>query len=202
MLLQTSLYKDGVEGRTPVLSNSDEFTKTVTTKQQFIAKKTFVAKPPRRKEPKDTMPIATQDVRRLIREVLGPTGLYTHKMEELLVMTAAVESNMGSKLYQYGTYGVARGIFQMEPATERDIWGNYLKHKPELRKHFEGVQRDLTGNLHYQILMARIHYLRDPHHVPAAEDTQGLAEYYKRVWNTHLGKSTVAETLRKYKQFK
>ena len=64
---------------------------------------------------------------------------------------------------------------------------------------YRGVTDDLTiphysqleYNLAYAVCMARIHYLRDPEPLPKKNDVWGLAEYYKRVWNTEAGKATV-----------
>jgi len=146
------------------------------------------------------MGISVQDIRRLIQETLEPRGLWSQNIEELLIMTYAIESDGGTKLYQYGD-GPARGIFQMEGATEKDIWENFLKYKPELIRHFDGVQRHLAGNIVYQILMARMHYLRNKNAIPKHTEVLKLAQYYKDVWNTRDGKSTVQMAVQKYVQY-
>ena len=45
--------------------------------------------------------------------------------EELLMLTAAHESHLGTYLKQKG--GPALGIYQMEPATYRDLHENFLR---------------------------------------------------------------------------
>lgn len=152
------------------------------------------------------------NLRRLIREVLEPKGLYSPPAEELLVLTAAAESLGGAYLYQ--VKGPARGIFQMEPATERDILSNYVRYKTNLRdvlKQFIQFNADgtwayrindpLTYSLEYQVVMARIHYLRDKFIIPPHTDVEGLASYWKRVYNTYLGKGTVAGATKKYLEY-
>lgn len=119
----------------------------------------------------------------------------------LLLGTAAQESGMGHYIRQLGQ-GPARGIFQMEPATERDIWDNYLRFKQEIKQ----AVIDITGrsgpgpwlewDLAYQIVMARLHYLRVKPPIPS--DLEGQARYWKQYYNTVAGSGTVAEYLKNY----
>lgn len=118
------------------------------------------------------------------------------------MLTAAAESECGRWLHQVG--GPALGIYQMEPATHDDIWANWLRYKPGLAadvKRYGGQAGQLPGNLYYATAMARIHYLRRPEALPSAMDEWGLAEYYKKYYNTHLGKSTVEGAIEKYRRF-
>jgi len=70
-------------------------------------------------------------LRELISRVLEQLDLYSRDAVELLMLTAAAESNLGEYLRQVGR-GPALGIFQMEPSTETDIWYNYLRYRSEL----------------------------------------------------------------------
>ncbi len=150
-----------------------------------------------------------EDMRRLIKEVLEPRGMYSENVEELLILTTASESLGGHYLYQMN--GPARGFFQMEPTTEKDILKNYVFFKPELReaiKQFVKFEVDgsfnyrihnpLTYSLEYQVVMARIHYLRKPGAIPSKENTVALAEYWKKNYNTHLGKGSTKVAEVKY----
>lgn len=122
----------------------------------------------------------------------------------LLLGTCAQESGF---LYnrQLGN-GPARGYWQCEPATEADIWSNYLKYQPELTTYFlerSGMDGPdayaLEHNLVYQILLARTHYLRcDPDPMPAATDIAEQAHRWKVYYNTNLGKGTEAEYIENY----
>jgi hypothetical protein len=144
-------------------------------------------------------------LRGLITDVLKEADLYSRSAVELLMLTAAVESKLGTYIEQIT--GPALGIFQMEPNTEGDIWEHYLDYKPGLAdivKGFSGnfinPELDLKANLTYQIIMARIHYLRIPEPLPDADDVEGLARYWKKYYNTHLGKGTVEKAIKSYKE--
>jgi hypothetical protein len=116
------------------------------------------------------------------------------------MMTAAVESRMGTYLTQ--VKGPARGVFQMEPATEKDLWDNYLKYKPhivaDIAKYNHAHPDQMRWNLAYAILMARIHYLRCPEPIPSTHVE--LAAYWKKWYNTHKGKGTPEKALSAYKE--
>ena len=149
-----------------------------------------------------------KQLRRLIEEVLTDSELYSEEAVELLMGTAAVESALGHYIEQVGS-GIAKGIFQMEPATESDIWNNFLQYNKPLQetvrefineRHFE-YGEELEWNLAYQIIMARLHYLRVPEKLPSVADIEGQAYYWKRYYNTHLGKGTRAKYEAAYNKF-
>ena len=141
-----------------------------------------------------------EQFRELIEDVLREADLYSPSAVELLMLTCAVESNFGTYIKQIK--GPALGVFQMEPTTHSDIWVNYLNHKAKYRNAFEGYGlKKLKEDLRYAILMARIHYLRYPTPLPEADDIEGLAEYWKRFYNTRLGKGTVKKAIQKYKEY-
>lgn len=131
----------------------------------------------------------------VIRPVLQYIEHWSPAAENLVLGTALVESR-AHYLAQLG--GPALGLWQMEPATERDIWQNYLAFKPELRVKVEGLLTplvNLSGNLFYGAAMCRIHYLRVRDPLPAASDAAGMARYWKQFYNTPLGKGTVEKAL-------
>ncbi|MFH2100435.1 MAG: hypothetical protein ABIJ95_13050 [Pseudomonadota bacterium] len=140
---------------------------------------------------------------RLINQVLKRTPWYSTDAVALLCMTAATESLCGKYLFQ--NPGPALGVFQMEPATALDIFENWLAHRPEALAVVEGSQSgmdldiDLAGNLPFQIVMARVHYLRDREPIPG--DLAGKAAYYKRVWNTVEGAATEERALAYYRKY-
>lgn len=124
---------------------------------------------------------------------------FSENVVELLLMTAAHESHLGTYLRQ--VKGPARGIFQMEPNTEKDLWVNYLTYKPEMAAYIDKYrtgdpESDLQYNLKYQILMARVFYRRIPAALPTT--TEGHAEYAKKYWNTYLGAATVTDYSKAY----
>ena len=140
----------------------------------------------------------------LITSVLKELGLHSDNAVNLLMGTAAQESHLGKYRKQIGG-GPALGIFQMEPATFNDIVRNYLRYKPELAVKIEMVARvcrlhaeDIETNDLLAICMARVHYLRVSEAIPS--DVEGMARYWKRYYNTPLGKGTVEEFIANYKK--
>ena len=146
---------------------------------------------------------------------------YSESAVNLLLGTAAQESHMGTYLKQIK--GPALGIFQMEPATHKDVWVNWLSHNRNVADTILNIsffaesddfdlyqpcfdfaktfQYSLISNLFYATAMARIHYYRVPEHLPNADDWEGLAKYWKKYYNTKNGKGTVEEFLENAKGF-
>jgi len=157
------------------------------------------------------MSINKDQLRELIVETLKEIDLYSESAVELLMGTAAVESNLGTYIKQ--VKGPALGIFQMEPATHDDIWLNYLHYKPILfskdhkikrfrnKKLYDHFSETLYYNLKYAIIMARIHYLRVPDALPKDGDIEGLAKYWKDHFNTFLGKGKQTDFIDKYNKY-
>lgn len=142
-----------------------------------------------------------KQLRKLIKTILSDVNMYSESAEELLILTACTESLAGEYVYQVG--GPAKGIFQMEPDTEADIWNNYLRYRPQLAslvKEYKLNKDDLVFNLAYQIIMARVHYRRIAEPLPKAPDHRGLAVYWKKYYNTPEGKGKVDEALERYKE--
>lgn len=142
--------------------------------------------------------------RDLICRVLGRIGLYSPAATELLMGTCAVESDFGRYLRQLFD-GPARGVFQMEPDTEQDIWTNYLSYRPKIADRIltmcgvgEASEWALETNLAYQIAIARIHYLRVSEPLPEWDDVDGLAKYWKLYYNTPAGRGGPEDFYRKY----
>ena len=124
----------------------------------------------------------------------------------LLLGTAAVESNFGTYVRQIK--GPAVSVFQIEPFTERDMWENYIVHKQDIKNqlsriyHATGPDPErLVTDLGLAIVMARLYYLRKPSMLPQADDLIGLAEYWKREYNTYKGKGTVEKFIEKWRQY-
>jgi hypothetical protein len=153
------------------------------------------------------MAIDRGQLKSLIDATLNRMDLYSPAALHLLLGTAAQESHLGTYIRQIGG-GPARGIFQMEPATEEDIWRNYLRGRMHLADRVWVVSGcdgpnpyQLEGNLLYQIAIARIHYLRVPKALPEAHDLPGLAAYWKRYWNTYLGAGSAEEFIANYRKY-
>jgi hypothetical protein len=145
------------------------------------------------------MTIARDQLRSLIKRVLQPHDLWSQEAEDLLMGTAAQESCLGKYIAQIN--GPAKGIFQMEPATEKDLW-EYIIRKGlvNLVGSTSGLfcsdLLHLEGNLIYQIIIARIFYRRIKEAIPEGLVLQ--AKYYKKYWNTELGKATIDQYVKNY----
>ena len=128
---------------------------------------------------------------------LGPS----QAAEELLLMTAAQETHLGRWVKQEGG-GPAVGVYQMEPATFRDnlAWarGNFVTKA--IFTDYDDPEM-MVWHWDFATVMARVHYLRVREALPAWDDRKGLAEYYKKYWNTYLGKATVPEAMANYERY-
>lgn len=150
-------------------------------------------------------------LRELIDRVLrylDPEIPYSEDARELLMMTAAHETRLGTYLAQ--VRGPARGIYQMEPATERYLLRTMESLNPSLHAKIaalnleidgrDGSERDMDSyhNLAYQTAMARAHYWYRPGKIP--KDAKEMAAYAKRHWNTARGKATADDYLSAYRR--
>lgn len=146
----------------------------------------------------------------IIRPACEAISLYSVAAEQLLLGTACQESACGKYLKQLGT-GPALGIFQMEPATHDDLWENFLQHRQELARKVsslhlgtesdEGAAPAMVWNLRYAAAMCRIHYYRVKAPLPAAYDLDAQAAYWKKYYNTSLGKGTVEEYKENWRKY-
>lgn len=165
----------------------------------------------------------------VIQPTLQAMSCYSRSAEELLVLTMAQESRGGYYLHQLGG-GPAMGIYQMEPASYQDLEDWLKDNRPDLWKKIqelvipmptgsEGsavakiyrkfylmlfdpcVPELMITDLKFATAMARAFYLRVPEPLPAADDVEGLAKYWKDHWNTYLGAGTVDEAIENYNRY-
>jgi hypothetical protein len=151
------------------------------------------------------------DVIQLKNKVIIPTleklDLLSDSAVNLLLGTCAQESKMGTYLTQIK--GPALGIYQMEPATYKDILANFLKARPALCKDililcgyidFPEPER-LIDDIRFATIMTRLHYLRVPKALPKYNDIEGLGLYWDIYYNCNPKKGTVPEFVRNYKEY-
>lgn len=142
------------------------------------------------------------DISQFRRHVLQPTlrhlDLYSPAAEELLIGTAIQESGL-CHLHQWQG-GAGRGIYQVAPATHDDLLFNYLAHENDLRTRIGRLVaptpnriEQLIINLAYATAIARVIYYRQPEPLPAADDVEGQAQYWKRHFNTEKGTGTASD---------
>ncbi|MBF0602155.1 MAG: hypothetical protein HQL07_00510 [Nitrospirae bacterium] len=139
----------------------------------------------------------------IIRPTLQRIELWSEAAEELVLGTAIQESGL-RYVHQIGS-GPACGLWQMEPATHNDIWGNYLQSRPKVGLSILGPYSKpdhsrLMWDLGYACSMCRVHYLRSPQGLPNAGDIAGQAGYWKKWYNTPLGKGTVEQYMSNWKR--
>lgn len=132
----------------------------------------------------------------VVRPSLRVIKLWAPNAENLVIGTCLTESLL-KYLRQKGN-GPAYGLPQMEPFTHDDIWRNYLAKQPELVALMNANGADptrLIWDLRYATQMCRIFYRRLPDAIPEARDALGMAQLWKRRYNTHLGAGTVEKAL-------
>ena len=127
----------------------------------------------------------TEDlVRRVLKRV---PKFYSEDAVKLLMLTWAIESDGGKYIRQLGG-GPALGYWQVEPATMRDIYDNFLVFRRNLSNDIllaTGVGQPnewhLEVNIAYNIIMARLVYWRSPDPIPTTDE--GRAKYHNEIYN-------------------
>jgi len=139
--------------------------------------------------------------------------MYSPEAENLIFGTGLVESNY-DYLKQWNN-GVARSWWQIEPGMTGalDTIVNYLDYRKNLLGkcavaakvapfYFRvGVEeeevRDLLEiNISYAIIMCRLKYRRVPKKLP--KTVKGMANYWKKYYNSDLGKGDPKEFIERY----
>lgn len=149
---------------------------------------------------------------KIIQPALVAINSYSLAAEQLVMATGMAESlyKHTRQIASYGPpikYGPARSWFQIEGATHRDIWGSYLGSSKKqyllegLKKISDhpGELEELVNNQTYAAAMCRIYYLRIRAPLPKENDWPGMAQYWKKYYNTAMGKGTVEGFLSKIK---
>lgn len=154
--------------------------------------------------------MTVKELRHLIRDTLGPLDLYSEDAEELLVMTCCVESDMGMYDEQHGG-GPAKSIFQIEKGTYVDIMSRWLlTKKPAFRDKIHYALLDMDPFYNFEsikdndamaVIVARLKYCSIKEKLPSKDNTLAMAHYWKKYYNTYVGRGTVEEALRKYKKY-
>ncbi len=143
-----------------------------------------------------TMGIYARELRLLvIRPTLKHLNLWSPAAENLLLGTAAQESNLGQRLQTNNQR--ALGIYQITPRMHRTVWDRYLAHQPDLASKVRGLasQREflthphaeLATNLAYATAVALMIYLRTGKPLAAGNgnDPQQLGRYWRNHFHSH-----------------
>jgi len=123
---------------------------------------------------------------------------------ELLMMTAAQESHLGSYLYQddgdvHIETGLALGPMGIEKATYYDIVKRVII--PRYPSFATQTHVDLITDLRLSIIVARMKYWSFPEPLPSPDNVKGLARYYKQYYNTYKGKARIGDVIRNYETY-
>lgn len=160
------------------------------------------------------------------KDIVEPTlkqfNLYSKDAAELVTATANHESGIFKYRRQLnvnpdGDVG-GFGLGQIELLTHHDHYKNFLIYKKDLCQKiidtfFNGINMSveyfieneiyhdkelLRYNDFYNCLMIRITYLRKTEPLPDSDDIYALADYWKRHYNTILGKGTIEKFVKDY----
>lgn len=142
------------------------------------------------------VPLDRNKLKTLIESVLKEYNLYSESAVNLILGTCAQESLFGQ--YRRQIKGPAISIYQIEPATFNWLKDKYRRKYPKLDKiSFIDLEFDDRA----ATIFCRLRYLADKHPLPAANNLHGLAQTYKRVYNTFLGKATIDDFIQNYRRF-
>ena len=135
----------------------------------------------------------------IIRPALKELDMWSESAEELLLLTLAVESDFGTYLRQNGLEGgfsVGRSPFSIEPTTLRWLKNVFPQFLP-----IEVTSDDLVTDLKLAAKVARLRYRVVKAALPNAEDTIGLASYWKIWYNASPNGGTIENAINKYRKY-
>jgi len=132
----------------------------------------------------------------IVRPALKDAGLWSESAEDLLMGTAYAESGLRTVAQAGG--GPALSFFQIEQASYHDII-RYLAGNEHLMAliliacEMSSFPRAevLAWDMRLATLIARVKYWMRPEPLPSAGDVDGLASYWKSIYNSELGAGTV-----------
>jgi hypothetical protein len=157
--------------------------------------------------PEDKFELARKVLVEAIRPALVSLMAGGPASEKLLLGTAIQESLLIHRQQLGG--GPALGLFQMETATHDDCWNNYLNFRTRLSDRVkqtldpgqEARATTMKVNDRYAAAMCRVRYMRVAAALPAGNDIEAMANYWKEHYNTPLGAGTPEEFLSKWPQY-
>ena len=137
-----------------------------------------------------------KEIKEIIEWTLNKMNMYSDDAAAMIYRTGMVETGY-KHLKQMGS-GPAIGFFQIEPATMNDVMDNYVEYRPQIKTDLYALGFDekdsvirVMGSIVLQVAFCRLCYRRDSKAIPSLENMEAQAKYWKRVYNTKLGKGTV-----------
>lgn len=154
------------------------------------------------------------DVTQLSEHIIKPSLMMLGEKSEalcnLLLGTAAQESHLGEWIVQPGLgFNGGIGLYQMEAATYHYTYAKHIDKSVAMKAKFrlffgyEGKPQAarLASDALLATVMARLYYSNFPEMLPDANDIQGLANYWKKYWNTELGKGYPSQFVANYSRY-
>lgn len=156
------------------------------------------------------MGIYVSDLRELIiKPYLQVLGEYSEAAENLLLGTAAQESQLGMHCYCAGTKGL--GMYRMTAEKHQELWDTYLVQSPDLASLQRGLASqqqflknphgELMGNLSYATGMAWMIYRRAGIDTSNTLDSSALAQIWAKLFDNGTGSPRNADDfIQSYRQ--
>ena len=148
-----------------------------------------------------------QDIEKIAYWALQKMDMYSKDALHMIMRTGMAETGF-RKLIQMGG-GPALGFFQVEPKTIMDTMDNYVKYRPKIENSLielgymeNDVAYRVMSNIALQVAFCRLKYRRDKNALPKWNDLEGQAKYWKKVYNTELGKGTIKHFVDANKDYK
>ncbi len=139
-----------------------------------------------------------KQIKEITEHALYKIDGYSDDALALVVRTGMAESGYRA-LKGYGDGNPAIGFWQIEPATLDDMIDNYIKYRSKYKIELIdlGMKFDnskiisVMSNMAIQAALCRLHYRRDKDPIPSWTDLEAQGAYWKRIYNTPLGRGTV-----------
>ena len=134
-------------------------------------------------------------IKEIVEGALYRLDMYSDNALSLIMSTGWAESGYRA-LRQLN--GPAIGFWQVEMATVQDTLDNYVAYRPHINEKLvslgldeENLEFSVLSNIALQAAFCRLKYRRDSKPIPQWDDLKGQANYWKRIYNTSLGKGTI-----------
>lgn len=150
------------------------------------------------------------DIGQFDKYVLVPAlniiGLYTPSAHVLMLGTGIIETNY-HYIKQFND-GPGNGIYEIEEATYNDIYRYLCRHENMRLKETcmssclysaWPDKESLIYNLRWCTIICRIKYHMIPDKIPSSFDAEGMAEYYKKYYNTEKGEANLEKAVDTFK---
>jgi hypothetical protein len=139
-----------------------------------------------------------KQIKEIAEYALYKIDSYSDDSLAMVVRTGMAESGYRA-LKGYGEGNPAIGFWQIEPATMNDMIDNYIAYRSHYKKNLislgmnfeQDTIMSVMSNMAVQAALCRLHYRRDKNPIPSWDDLEAQASYWKRVYNSHLGRGTV-----------